>query len=47
MGTVKTHLSAREIARSRGLLPPAHINLPSVLEKRENADMIRTLKGSG
>lgn len=41
------HLSAREIAVSRGLLTPAYINLPTVFGKRENPGMIRTSKGSG
>jgi hypothetical protein len=40
----RTHLASREIAVSRGLLPQAHINLPSVFGKRENAGMIQTLQ---
>ena len=40
MGTVRTHLSAREITISRGLLAPAYINLPSVFGKRKNTGMI-------
>ena len=47
MGTVRTHLSAPETALSRGLLPPAHINLPSIVGNGKNTDMIQTLKGSG
>jgi hypothetical protein len=47
MGTVKTHLSAREIARSRGLLLPAHINYPAFSEREKMLNMFWTWKGSG
>ncbi len=32
---------------SRGLLHPAHINLPGVFGKRENEEMIQIFKGPG